>query len=220
MLSFLPTSVDSTWKINWTRVSSLEKVKWQITNLLNRRWLRRYCRYSPGLNWTQVSHLKWGTSCFLLLLWANFTCLFVRKYWKFNFLTVHFRHSTKLACKLFSQRKAKRQLFSYLKNNLMQQHLCSVFITLLSASPSSGLLWFFCLLETKVTREEGCYKNRAATKKNPEYRPNIDHTALYRPQKFLKKRVFTHFATKVQMFIRAGLYPSSQEIHVKHGACT
>ena len=146
MLSFLPTSVDSTWKINWTRVSSLEKVKWQITNLLNRRWLRRYCRYSPGLNWTQVSHLKWGTSCFLLFLWANFTCLFVRKYWKFNFLTVHFSHSTKLACKLFSQRKAKRQLFSYLKNNFMQQHLCSVFITLLSASPSSGLLWFFCLL--------------------------------------------------------------------------
>ena len=32
--------------------------------------------------------------------------------------------------------------------------------------------------------------------------------------------VLTHFATKVQMFIRAGLYPTSQEIHVKQGAGT
>ena len=33
-------------------------------------------------------------------------------------------------------------------------------------------------------------------------------------------RVFTHFATKGQMFIRAGLYPTSQEIHIKQGAGT
>ena len=50
-----------------------------------------------------------------------------------------------------------------------------------------------------------------------EYRPNIDHTALYRPnfdhKSSLKSaHVFTHFATKVRMFIRAGLYPTSQEI--------
>ena len=54
-------------------------------------------------------------------------------------------------------------------------------------------------------------------KKNPEYRPNIDHTALYRPnfnhKSSLKSvHVFTRFATKVRMFIRAGLYPTSQEI--------
>ena len=46
---------------------------------------------------------------------------------------------------------------------------------------------------------------------------NIDHTALYRPnfdhKSSLKSaHVFTHFATKVRMFIRAGLYPTSQEI--------
>ena len=29
---------------------------------------------------------------------------------------------------------------------------------------------------------------------------------------------FTHFATKVRLFIRAGLYPNSQKIHVKQGA--
>ena len=40
----------------------------------------------------------------------------------------------------------------------------------------------------------------------------------YRPQKLLKKRVFTRFATKVRMFIWAGLYPTSQGIHVKQGA--
>ena len=33
-------------------------------------------------------------------------------------------------------------------------------------------------------------------KKNPEYRPNIDHTALYRPQKFLEKCTFTIFTFK------------------------
>ena len=52
----------------------------------------------------------------------------------------------------------------------------------------------------------------------------IDHqkkpriSTKYRPQKFLKKHVFTRFATKVRMIIRAGLYPTSQEIHVKQGA--
>ena len=44
-----------------------------------------------------------------------------------------------------------------------------------------------------------------------------DHTALYRPnfdhKSSLKSaHVFTRFATKVRMFIRAGLYPTSQEI--------
>ena len=52
---------------------------------------------------------------------------------------------------------------------------------------------------------------------NSEYWPNIDHTALYRPnfdhKSSLKSaHVFTRFATKVRMFIRAGLYPTSQEI--------
>ena len=53
--------------------------------------------------------------------------------------------------------------------------------------------------------------------RNSEYWPNIDHTALYRPnfdhKSSLKSaHVFTRFATKVRMFIRAGLYPTSQEI--------
>ena len=54
-----------------------------------------------------------------------------------------------------------------------------------------------------------------------EYRPFKQNGRLstkYRPQKLLKKRVFTRFTTKVRMFIRAGLYPTSQEIHVKQGA--
>ena len=40
----------------------------------------------------------------------------------------------------------------------------------------------------------------STTKKNPKYRPNIDHTALYRPNIYK----ITHFATKVRMFIMAG----------------
>ena len=62
----------------------------------------------------------------------------------------------------------------------------------------------------------------ATTKKkariSTKYRPHCILPTKYRPQKFLKMRVFTHFATKGQMFIRAGLYPTSQEIHVKQGA--
>ena len=57
-------------------------------------------------------------------------------------------------------------------------------------------------------------KNRIST----NYRPHSTLSTKYRPQKLLKKRVFTRFATKVRMFIRAGLYPTSQEIHVKQGA--
>ena len=57
-------------------------------------------------------------------------------------------------------------------------------------------------------------KTRISTK----YRPHSTLSTKYRPQKLLKKRVFTRFATKVRMFIRAGLYPTSQEIHVKQGA--
>ena len=57
-------------------------------------------------------------------------------------------------------------------------------------------------------------KPRISTK----YRPHSTLSTKYRPQKLLKKRVFTRFATKVRMFIRAGLYPTSQEIHVKQGA--
>ena len=48
----------------------------------------------------------------------------------------------------------------------------------------------------------------STTKKNPKYRPNIDHTALYRPNIYK----ITHFATKVRMFIMAGplyIYPIS-----------
>ena len=52
----------------------------------------------------------------------------------------------------------------------------------------------------------------STTKKTNKYRPNYlkyrPHSTIstkYRPQKFLKKRVVTHFAPKVQMFIRAGL---------------
>ena len=33
-------------------------------------------------------------------------------------------------------------------------------------------------------------------KKKHEYQPNIDHTALYRPQNFLKKRIFSLFSFK------------------------
>ena len=55
-------------------------------------------------------------------------------------------------------------------------------------------------------------------RKSTKYRPYSTLSTKYRPQKLLKKRVFTRFATKVRMFIRAGLYPTSQEIHVKQGA--
>ena len=55
-------------------------------------------------------------------------------------------------------------------------------------------------------------------RKSTKYRPHSTLSTKYRPQKLLKKRVFTRFATKVRMFIRAGLYPTSQEIHVKQGA--
>ena len=75
--------------------------------------------------------------------------------------------------------------------------------------------------QAKVTKIhlKHCVQKLAEAEMNltSEYWPNIDHTALYRPnfdhKSSLKSaHVFTRFATKVRMFIRAGLYPTSQEI--------
>ena len=78
----------------------------------------------------------------------------------------------------------------------------------LSAWNTGRPLGFYQISTTK--------KTRISTK----YRPHSILSTKHRPLKFLKKRVLTHFATKVQMFIRAGLYPTSQEIHIKQGAGT
>ena len=52
----------------------------------------------------------------------------------------------------------------------------------------------------------------STTKKNSEYRPNIDHTALYRPN-------IDHKSSLKSAYLHVLRHnPTSQEIHVKQGA--
>ena len=80
-----------------------------------------------------------------------------------------------------------------------------------SQSGSSALTWG----PHRQAGQWGFIEYRPPNKK-PEYRPNIDHTALYRPnidhKSSLKSAYINVLRQRYAYLFRAGLYPTSQEI--------